>query len=237
MNKIILDVGNTNIKMGIIENNIISDIKIYPNIEIEKFLFMDIFFNKYIYISSNNKKILKKIIKFLKDNNIDYFLFENIFFKNKININEEIDIFELGIDILIYLYFFKRNNFKNHLGFSFGTSNFCLIYESELKGVIIMPGKQLIINSIIDNTDIKNIELKENMNLPINTSQSISNGLFHILYGSINSIIEEYKFDKVYLTGGDINFIKNDKINSNQIIIIKEIVLKTILDIINDFNL
>ncbi len=237
MSKIILDIGNTNIKIGIIENNILSEIKIYPNTEIEKLLFDDLFFNNYIYISSNNKKILKKIINFLNNNNINYYLFKNSFFKNKVNINKSININELGSDILIYLYFFKKNNIQNHLGFSFGTTNFCLIYKNELKGVIIMPGNDLVISSILENTDIKNIKLEEDIKFPIDTSQSISKGLFHTLYGSINSIIKEYEIDKIYLTGGNLNFINNDKINSNEVIVIKEIILKTILDIINDFNL
>jgi len=237
MNKIILEIGNTNIKAGFIKNDVFNKIKIYSHTEINTFLNENTFLNIKVYISSNNNDVKINIIKYFKVNNIDYYLFDNSFFKEKVNIDEKINLLDLGIDILFYLYFFKKNNITNHLGFSFGTANFCLIYENKLIGIIIMPGNELMINSIFENTDIKKMDLEETINLPINTSQSLSKGLFHLLHGSINSIIEEYKIDKIYLTGGNINFIKNDRINSSEIKTIKNILLITILDIIIDFNL
>lgn len=132
VNKIFIDVGNTNFK--IIKNN---DFFVYKVQELNRFLSKLSPRNQYFF-SCNNIDYYKTLKKLVGENN-NIKIIEHDFFKNLLNFSSDINYLDVGIDILLQIYWFiyiKKN--ESGLIISSGTYLTCItIRNSEVISINI----------------------------------------------------------------------------------------------------
>ena len=233
----VFDVGNTNITIGVFQNNKIIDVFRIPTIFGKK---ENIFYkklkkklNKKKYEISDGflgsvvpdvNKIIKKVLK--KYFNI---ILKSLNKKVKLNIkNKYKKPEEVGEDRIANAVaaakFFKN---QNVIVVDFGTAiTFDVINtREEYCGGLILPGINLCVQSLFEKTaklpvvKIKNIKKFIGNTTETSIISGIKNGITGAIKYIINGIKKELKSNKVkiILTGGDANLIKFD-IDKNQII-------------------
>ena len=227
---IVIDVGNTNIVIGIYlkkKLNKVFRLNTQKNInkfklEFEKFLESKkgIIFNSKdeICVLSSVVPSLNLIIKkyFIKKK----FKFYIVDSKN-IPINAKINyrLNQIGSDrIANYIAIYNKKIFDS-IVIDFGTATtFDVIKDNEYDGGLIFPGITLSMNSLISNTELlkKSDISKVRKIVTRDTISSIKSGFYfgyiHAINGIIKQIIIENKFKpKIYITGG-LGEIFKDKI-------------------------
>ena len=211
--KLVIDIGNTNIKFGLFDKQQIKELKIIPTKTYKATPSFSKFSKCVIgsVVPSLNKKISNDIYKKF---NIKSKIITLQDFKNDFDFNHFKNPSEIGLDILAFATAIKYETNKA-VGISFGTATFAIaINRKDIYGVAITPSfydslKQLKINtSLIKNTNLGNISF----NLGNDTKSSLSSGITHAINGFINSIMQycqqQYGIDRVYIDGGKSELVK-----------------------------
>ncbi|MGL5640478.1 MAG: type III pantothenate kinase [Mycoplasmoidaceae bacterium] len=224
MNKIlILDIGNSLIKISVIYENKIEETYLFGTRNFNKWkndiknLLYKLDYNEAI-IGSVVPSLNKKIESLFPENKKIYFINNSDF--NFLKLDKEINIQNVGLDILAFSYYLIENS-NNSIGISFGTAIFSVIIENKkIMGVSILPSINKAFQDLKTNTELINdFEIKNiRKDFGFNTNECIESGYYHIIFGTINSMIN-YAYDKynvkdVFITGGNyrnINKFEFDK--------------------------
>ena len=232
---IVIDVGNTNIVIGIFFKKKLSKVlrlnteknKKLFKLEFESFLQS----NKRMLFNSNNKVCvlssvvpsLNTIIKksFIK-RNFKFFIVnsKNIPVYSKINYN----LNQIGSDRIANYIAIHNKRISNCIIIDFGTATtFDVIKNNQYFGGLIFPGLTLSMNSLVSSTELlkKSKISKMKKIVARDTISSIKSGFYfgylHAINGILKQIISENKFKpKIYITGG-FGEIFRDKIHFNPI--------------------
>tara|TARA_B100001057_G_scaffold227039_2_gene227402 strand:- start:46680 stop:47408 length:729 start_codon:yes stop_codon:yes gene_type:complete len=213
---IIIDIGNTNIKLGFFKNNILIK-KLIINLGIKNYL-KNLSVNQkeieIVFICGVNTKVIEELKIFFKNYDCKLIFWADIN-KNIIE-SEYIKFNTLGFDRLANavaaINFFA--NFKNHLVIDLGTCiTYDIIIDKVYKGGQISPGLGLRFNSldflIKKSLDFKNLEPKL---LGKSTDDCVQSGVYFGILGEINNRINYYNSNlkdlNVILTGGDSIYFK-----------------------------
>ena len=222
--KLIIDIGNTNIKLAVFEKKNIIKKYIYKSIqEIDLSPILSRFYKiKYILFCGQNKSLNKHLNNIINDKSVKIFYWDNI---SKFMIDIEYDkIDSLGYDRIggSIGALFTFPNFKNHLIIDIGT---CITYDivsnKIYKGGQISPGINLRLKSLSGvNSKLPNLKFQEPYKfLGKSTFESIQSGVFFGIYDEIISRILYYnnKFKNLntVITGGDSVFFKKRIKNVN----------------------
>ncbi|MDR3257825.1 MAG: type III pantothenate kinase [Mycoplasmataceae bacterium] len=226
MFKMIVDIGNTNIKCGLFKNNnLIKTIILQTKQYSQTFIKTIISKSKVtsVYIGSVVKNIGERIAKDvytsfkIKAKVISTKDFDSSFVLSPFNKKE------IGLDILAFALFIK-NKYKSGVGISFGTATFAVaVNNKKIEGVVIAPSILLGIHQLSETTSLINTKgfglLKNQLSFGKNTNQSLASGASHMARGFISSIQEyatkHYKINKVYISGGKSHYLQfTDKMNN-----------------------
>ena len=213
---IIIDIGNTNIKLGFFKNNILIK-KLIINLAIKNYL-KNLSVNQkeieIVFICGVNTKVIEELKIFFKNYDCKLIFWADV---NKNIIESEYIKFKtLGFDRLANavaaINFFA--NFKNHLVIDLGTCiTYDIIIDKVYKGGQISPGLGLRFKSldflIKKSLDFKNLEPKL---LGKSTDDCVQSGVYYGILGEINNRINYYNSNlkdlNVILTGGDSIYFK-----------------------------
>ena len=213
---IIIDIGNTNIKLGFFKNNILIK-KLIINLAIKNYL-KNLSVNQkeieIVFICGVNTKVIEELKIFFKNYDCKLIFWADV---NKNIIESEYIKFKtLGFDRLANavaaINFFA--NFKNHLVIDLGTCiTYDIIIDKVYKGGQISPGLGLRFKSldflIKKSLDFKNLEPKL---LGKSTDDCVQSGVYFGILGEINNRINYYNSNlkdlNVILTGGDSIYFK-----------------------------
>ncbi|MGL5591280.1 MAG: type III pantothenate kinase [Mycoplasmoidaceae bacterium] len=213
MNKIlILDIGNSLIKISIIDKNRIENTYLFGTRNFNKWkldiknLLYKLDYEKVI-IGSVVPSVNKKIKLLFPKNKKIYFIKNSDF--NFLKLDKDINIENVGLDILGFSYYLIENS-NNSIGISFGTAIFSVIINNKkIMGVSILPSINKAFEDLKTNTELINdFEIKNiRKDFGFNTNECIESGYYHIIFGTINSMIN-YAYDKydvkdVFITGGN----------------------------------
>ncbi len=228
---IVIDIGNTNIVIGIYYKKKLNKVfRIITNKNKKKFTlefknFLEskekIFFNsknKICVMSSVVPSLNLIIKKIFKKKKIKFFIIDprnlpiNIILNYKLN--------QIGADrVANYVAIYKKN-ISDCIVVDFGTATtFDIIKNNEYYGGLIFPGITLSMNSLIKNTELlKKPKITKLKNISSqDTISSIKSGFYfgylYAINGILKQIIRENNFKpKIYLTGG-LGEIFKDKID------------------------
>ena len=232
---IVIDIGNTNLVLGVYFKNKLHKIfRISTEKNIKKFP------NKYIaFFNSIDKKIIKSDYKvcivssvvpslnkhiknYFKKIKFEFYLLnpKNIPFDLVINYK----LNQIGSDRIANFISINQKAIKNSIVIDFGTATtFDVIKNNQYYGGLIFPGIGLSLNSLIKNADLLdqvNISKRKKI-IAQNTPSSIQSGFYfgylYAINGILKKIINESEFKpKIYITGG-LGRVFKDKINYNPI--------------------
>ncbi len=215
--KLIIDVGNTNIKIGIFKDDkILKKIRFNNEKKIDlTSIFLDFPNINQVLFCGKKRKLKQQINNIINKKNVNLIEWDDIQ-KDMIDINYEVK--ELGFDRLgvsvgaIYLY----PKFNNHLIIDIGSCiTYDLILNKKYKGGQISPGINIRLKSLsCFTTSLPNLQfLKPEKMLGDSTKNSIQSGVFFGVNDEIKARIEFYKKEitelNVILTGGDAFHFKN----------------------------
>ena len=241
--KIIGDIGNTEVKVCLVDN----DFKITNKINIKT-------------SNISNSKIKSQINPILKNNKIDKVIFSSVvpkiyklfssYFKLKLNI-KTIEIKKLKLNKLINILVNKKQvgsdrlansiaaiDYKsNYIIIDFGTATtFDVIIKNKYLGGIISPGINLSLNTLISKASlIPAINLKKiTYVIGKNTNDAVRSGFYWGYAGLIDNMIKLIKRQtksgfKVILTGGLADLYKNSIITKCKVD--KDLTIKGIIKI------
>ena len=231
---IVIDVGNTNIVIGIyLKNKLNKVFRINTEKNKKKFkLFFENFLKSHQLIFKTEKKIcvLSSVVPQINS------LIKNIFLKNKFNffiidpkkVSKNIKInyklSQIGYDRVANFVAVHNKKIPNSIIVDLGTATtFDIIKKNEYYGGIIFPGITLSMNSLVNNAELlkKSKISKVKKIVARDTTSSIKSGFYfgylHAINGIIRQIIKENKFrPKIIITGG-LGIIFKDKIDFNPI--------------------
>jgi type III pantothenate kinase len=206
-----MDIGNTNINVGIYNKGKLTKKYYYPgNFD------RDIKIAEHIYIVSVNKDALRTVVKHLKKR----------FYKGQVNVigqqvkvpmPSKYNVKEIGQDRLVSAYAAKQIYKTPVLIIDFGTAvTFDVVTkEGVYDGGLIFPGIKMSLQSLNKNTVLlPEVELKKtNSFIGRNTTASIRSGIIHgyvsICEALIKRFQKEYPGIKVVVTGGNAIFLSN----------------------------
>jgi len=210
-----IDIGNTRTKVAVYENNIITEIKIFDQIDFKKKI-LDFLSN-----SSIQPKIILSSVKNLKDEDIKWLSQRSnlividantkLPFKNNYGTPETLGIDRRVLAAGAVLKYPK----KNRLIIDAGT---CITYDfvnknNEYLGGAISPGINLKYKSLNDYTDKLPLLTLNDFHKVIGntTNNSIHSGIINATLYEISGFIESYNYEfenlTVILTGGDAVFL------------------------------
>lgn len=223
---LIIDAGNTNIKIGYFENNKIIKIIRFEKEKISTTklpLIKEKIYSIYIgsVIPSFNNKIINKLKTTYKVTpkliNNENFL--KHFDLSKFNVNE------IGTDIL-GLAMYIKTVYKKACAISFGTATFSIAVDNkELHGVMIAPSFSSAFDTLNTSTELtrtNKFEAKTNLygwfDYGFNTPTALAAGANHLAKGFVDSLIEftskKYNINKYCVCGGKcktLTFLKQKK--------------------------
>lgn len=210
--KIIIDVGNTNIKVGVFNNHKIDEKYSFSNQEGEFINILNIIKNHNadnVFVGSVVPKITESLNRFLNNQKIKTNLITNQMFSKHFDL-KEYNLDEVGSDILAFSLYLKQN-YNKAIGICFGTATFSTCVDNNvIHGVSIITGVEATIKALIDNAALIDgfAAAKPCYSFGKNTTDAITSGLFHSTNGLINDLAskayELYQIDTVVITGGNI---------------------------------
>lgn len=230
--KLVIDVGNTNTKIGIFENNRL--IKVHVCLskpkEIKECFSNELKHSGYVFekaivgsVAPSLNEILRKIIEKHYSCNVKILTiddFNNYFDLSKFNKKE------IGLDI-IGLGLYLQKEYKKAIGICFGTATFSIaINNKKIIGVSIMPSIEMGYSNLFSSVELisKVPFIPKTFSFGTNTESALASGMAHMVVGTINQIYtyakNKYKLNKCIITGGklspykklvgrDIEFINN----------------------------
>ena len=224
---LIIDAGNTNIKLGYFDKNKLLDLVIIPKVNLSAQIKLKKCLVSECYIGTVVPSTNAKLTKIIKNN----YKLTPIFLKQKdfckhFNLNR-FNLNEIGIDILGFSLFLQKK-YKKILGISFGTATFAVLVDNKnIQGVIIAPSIETSIKQLNKTELTKTSGFYQNKNLynyldfGTNTTNAIASGTNHLTQGLVRNILwyvnEKYHLNKCCITGGKANylsFLKNFKKNT-----------------------
>ncbi len=221
-----IDAGNQLLKVGYQINDewIIEKI---PNHQlgdiffdtIKKFQFLT------VYWCSVCKTSTSFLTQYFKKNKIDNYQVTAKDFIGKLVINDQIDIHEVGVDILCYCYYIKLQ--PKTLAISFGTATVAIYYNLGLEGVVIGADFNRSYDNLHSILGIDGNQVMMHDDFGINTSDAINGAKYFMLNGFVNEMLADQDIDQIYVSGGNksiFNIYKN-KYNKH-LEIVDEIILK-----------
>ncbi|GAA5414717.1 hypothetical protein UREOM_4280 [Ureaplasma sp. OM1] len=201
--KFYVDIGYTNIKImssehdlqiySVSKDNLQQIIKLAQN-------------NNFIYIMNNNV-VLQEILEQLAEQYKQIHLITTTEILSKLNLSDEFNKAEIGLDLLILMLYLKINNFENALLISCGSANVCLIWKQHnLYSVSINLGMELSQQSIAEKLYLPNV-CEVNLQRGVNTLSALSLGNYLMLDGLIKSNRQIFNLEQDYcvLTGNTFN--------------------------------
>jgi type III pantothenate kinase len=205
--KLVIDIGNTNIKFGLFDKHQIKKMKIIPT---KKYQVLPDFQN--VETCCIGSVVLKLNTKIYDDIYHKYHIVSKIVtiqdFKKQFNLSRFKKQNEMGLDILAFALLIK-SKYQSGIGISFGTATFAVaINDNIIHGVAIAPAFTDSLNQLSKKTAlIKNANLgKICFSLGNDTKSALSSGIAHVVNGFIQSITsycqKQYGVDCVYITGG-----------------------------------
>ncbi len=238
--KLIIDAGNTNIKIGYYKNNVQINFVNFPKENIEKVSLPKI--NEKVsfvaigsVIPSFNRIISKKIFKEYK---IKPIIISNKMFSKHFNL-KKFNLNEIGTDIL-GLALYLKNNHKKAMAISFGTATFSVaVNNRQIYGVIIAPAFLSAFDNLNKLTELTrtnnfnvNKKLHNQFKFGNNTAEALAAGINHLSKGFIDNMYDyaknEIKLNKLYICGGkskEMHFL-NSKEYSKKIITLSDPVIQ-----------
>ena len=232
---IVIDIGNTNIVVGIYKRNKLKKVfRISTEKKIKKFnskyitFFSSIIKNiietdaKVCIVSSVVPSLNQHIKSYFKNFKFKFYLLNSKNIPFDLIINYKLN--QIGSDRIANFISIYQRGIKNCIIIDFGTATtFDVIKSNEYSGGLIFPGIGLSLNSLIKNADLlNNVKItKKDKIIAQNTSSSIQSGFYfgylYAINGILKKIIQESKFKpKIFITGG-LGKIFKDKINYNPI--------------------
>lgn len=223
----IIDVGNTNIKIGLFNKKDVIKKTIRFLTSKDSLNEIKVFFENNlvsnIFIGSVVLNFEKILLSFLKENFPlikTILLTKKFFFNNCENDGWNVNKKQVGLDIIAYSYYIGQIS-DSGLGISFGTLTFaCAVENKKLKGAVIAPRF-----STAPFDEIKSVSLINSFKIDYqlgkvfgnDTNAAVSSGLLHYFMGFIESLTiqakNDYGIKKVYVTGGNARFIRSLKCN------------------------
>jgi type III pantothenate kinase len=215
--KLIIDVGNTNIKFGFFNHDKLINVITNPTKEYSR-LQLTTILKTYqydeVYVGSVVKELTNKLLNDLefitkcKINLIKPEHFKFVFDLSKFPMNE------IGVDILA-IALITKHLYRQGIGISFGTATFAVVVnEKQILGVAIAPSIELGTRHLETTTSlIKKVNTTiGNLSLGKNTKTSLQSGGSHMARGFVMSLLEHvnshYKINKILITGGKTNLLK-----------------------------
>lgn len=216
MNYIVGDIGNTSIKISILNNKFdvkksynLDTKKIYSNKNINNFFqkILNKNINKKVLFCSVVPKAYKIIKKYLKQKNFDLFEIKELKIKKILKVNVK-NFNQLGSDRIANA--IGAKNSKNCIVIDFGTATtFDILQNSEYEGGVIAPGVDLSIENLNKSTALLPLIRLNNKqrNYGKNTKEALNAGFLWGYEGLVNNIINKIiikskKNYKIILTGG-----------------------------------
>lgn len=246
--KLLLDIGNSEIKAAISDNKgvIIHSIKRMPydKNKIDKSL--DTLYSDYTDkkfdaagISVVDSKLKVPLSDFISDKFCKKIVFADIELNCGLNFRYEKTLGADRVAAVISAYF-NYGNFENILIVDFGTATtYSMLTGDTFLGGLITPGIYLSYDALINNTALPRVELKAKYNiLNSRTEDAIRSGILLSANKSFEGIVTE--FEKQYneltviATGGGSSLMK--KITDKITISDDNLVLKGILQILNYYD-
>ena len=228
---IVIDVGNTNIVIGIYsKKKLIKVFRTNTTKNIKKFLsefksFLEAK-EKFIFNKKNKICVLSSVVpslnlsikKIFTKKHLKFYIIDPQNISMNIKINYKLN--QIGPDRIANYAAVYNKKIVNSIIIDFGTATtFDVIKNNEYDGGIIFPGITLSMNSLISHTELlrKSKISKVKKLVARDTVSSIKSGFYfgylHAINGVLKQIITENKFKpKIYLTGG-LGEIFKDKID------------------------
>jgi len=216
MNYLVGDIGNTSLKISILNNKFgikksynINTNKLYQKNNLKKFFnkFLNKDLNKKVLFSSVVPKVYKMVKIHLKIKNFKSFEIKDLKIKKILKINIK-NFNQLGSDRIVNAIGIK--NHKNCIVIDFGTATtFDILKEGIYDGGVIAPGVDLSIQNLNKFTallPLLNLNNKQK-NYGKNTKEALNAGFLWGYEGLVNNIINKIiikskKNYKIILTGG-----------------------------------
>ena len=249
MNYLVGDIGNTSIKISILNHNF--DIKKSYNLDTKKLYIeknINNFFNKILNKNLNKKilfssvvpKVYKKIKKYLKERNFKSFEIKDLKINKILKINIK-NFSQLGSDRIVNAIGAKKA--KNCIVIDFGTATtFDILKNSEYDGGVIAPGVDLSIKNLNYFTALLPLISLNNKqrNYGKNTKEALNAGFLWGYEGLVNNIINKIiikskKNYKIILTGGYAKMFK--KFVKKKTVIDQNITIKGIAKVFKELLL
>jgi type III pantothenate kinase len=249
MNYLVGDIGNTSIKISILNHKF--HIKKSYNLDTKKLYIkknFNKFFKKILSKKLNNKvlfssvvpKAYKKIEKHLKEKNFKSFEIKDFKIKKILKINIK-NLNQLGSDRIVNAIGAKI--FKNCIIIDFGTATtFDILKNSEYDGGVIAPGVDLSIKNLNQFTallPLLNLNNKQN-SYGKSTKEALNAGFLWGYEGLVNNIINKIiikskKNYKIILTGGYARMFR--KFIKKKTMIDQNITIKGVVKVFKEFLL
>ena len=207
-NKIFVDIGNSYIKIAKNDINDIIKFKINDLIAIENYISQN--HDCFYYIGSVNKKSERQIISMLTRFNIEYYLITHNDFKNIVKLNSNINIEEVGLDILSIVY---GINDYDYIFINVGTALLFIKYSNQLDGVIIAPNIFYNMEELLNTTNL-NFNYINHNDFGIDNDQAFSAAINLQFVEPLNKLIKRYHINKIYYHSVDEKIMKNIEANN-----------------------
>ncbi|MBD5423057.1 MAG: type III pantothenate kinase [Mycoplasma sp.] len=222
-NNLYVNIGNTNTSFAFLKSNNINELVVetietsllksenYKNVIDQTLEKLDCNIDK-VYISSVVSSLNEIIEKYFLNLNkeCDFISWKNVSFIDLTNLYNP---YQLGSDILTQMCYV--NTFAEEaIVVSAGTA--CVVYHiknGKLSGCIILPGITQSIKTIINTTDIQNIEfVSTDKIMGFNTNEAISIGLVNNIENIVDNIKKKLNIDcPVICSGGDSKYFSRNK--------------------------
>ena len=218
--KIYVDIGNTNIKY--LCKDKLDDIKIIKS-DIENFKNLLNSYKNFDFVVIITHKEKKIYIDILRKSNVNFKIVTNKDFEN--NINPNIDINEIGVDILLASKYFKSSSGLIILN---GTALVSIYIDNGIIQLVTLGAgtsyQNELLNRILNLNDKYNFEITNGTN----TFDSICLNNYINIFGIINYFLKKKDNLKIVLSGNNfLNQNLNDILKiSNNIEVIENLVLK-----------
>lgn len=206
--KIYCDIGNSNIKFFLKEENKLSSLPTKEFNNLDDLKKMDIFnsgilIDKLIFCSVVPDKTLlvKQMCEAIK---LDYteITYQDINLKCVENLQKE----KVGIDILLNAWYCQKKD-TNCIVANFGTATtICYVKEGEFNGYLILPSFASSLNALVDSTSLVKTEqvIKQTKTFGLNTNEAVSFGIVNAPIALVNELANLFPQTTLFISGRDI---------------------------------
>ncbi len=200
---IVLDIGHSYIKTY---NSINHQ---YHKIDVNDLNEFRIYLKQYqdqqFYIGNVNLSFKDKLEDLLKETKVKYTYITHDDFKPFVKLDSQLDLYEIGLDILSIVYFV---NDTNYIFINNGTALLYIKYSSQLDGVIISNNVLYNTDQLLMKTNLKN-HYQDIYDFGKNTSDAISAGITFSFKQTLKYLVDKTNLKKIYLNGIDKQYLNN----------------------------